>query len=91
MMSDYQRFEQPGDELDDDEGPDEYDYDDEVSETCPCPECGAEVYEDAERCPHCGAYITFATGPWSGRPSWWIVLGIVGVACAVLVLALGRF
>ena len=25
------------------------DYDDDSSETLPCPNCGAEIYEDAER------------------------------------------
>lgn len=28
------------------------------SEAAPCPECGADVYEDADRCPKCGRYIS---------------------------------
>ena len=39
------------------EGPDETDRDlieDEDSDVQPCPECGREIYEGAERCPHCG-------------------------------------
>ncbi|MBN1491930.1 MAG: hypothetical protein JXA69_18605 [Phycisphaerae bacterium] len=26
--------------------------------TLPCPACGAMVYEDADKCPHCGEWIT---------------------------------
>ena len=32
-------------------------WDDFASEVVACPECGEEVYEDAEQCPLCGAYI----------------------------------
>jgi len=88
MMDDDAWFDQPGDELDDDEYPDEDDLDDETSETLPCPECGAEVYDDAVRCPACGAYITFDTRPLSGQPAWWIVLGLLAAILAILVFAL---
>ena len=30
----------------------------EESELIPCPECGREVYGDAEACPSCGYYFT---------------------------------
>ena len=79
------------DELDDefDDGDsDEWDFDDdEVSEVLPCPNCGAEVYEDALRCPVCGDYITFRASVWSGRNWWWIILGILGIAAVVLALS----
>ena len=88
MMGDDVRFERPGDELDDDEYPDEDDLDDETSETLPCPECGAEVYEDAVRCPACGSYVTFDTQPRSGRHAWWIVVGLLAALLAILVLVL---
>ena len=66
------------DELDDDwdEGEDE-------SDVVPCPECGAEVYEDAEQCPACGQYIVHGTSPWRGRPRWWILLGLAGIAAVL--------
>ncbi len=90
MSSDDMWFERPGDELDDDEFPDEFpdedDYDDdyeESNETVPCPECGTEIYEDAVQCPVCEAYVTHHHGAWSGRPIWWIVLGLLGVAAVV--------
>jgi len=78
-------FEGPGDELRDDEYPDE---DDDARETEPCPNCGTEVYEDAEQCPHCGEYITHSHGPVAGRPAWWIILGFLGILATILVLIL---
>lgn len=61
--------------------------DDDLTETVACPECGAEVYEEAEQCPRCGSYITHGGGVWAGRPIWWIVLGLLGLAAGVLALA----
>jgi len=82
MTSDSEWFDEP----DDDEYPDEDDLDDELTETVPCPECGAEIYEDAVQCPVCGAYVTAETGIWSGRPSWWILLGLAGILAVILAL-----
>ena len=56
--------------------PTERDFDDpwddvdesDESDWLPCPECGAEIYADAPRCPHCGNYVTFDAD--SGRPAW---------------------
>ena len=62
-------------------------FDDDSNEVRPCPVCGREVYEDSLRCPACGNYITFATAsPWSGRPLWWIALGLLGVVALVVAL-----
>ena len=69
------------------ESPDDGDLDDDLSLTAPCPECGAEIYEDAVRCPKCGSYVTHRTTLWSGRPGWWILLGLVGIVSAILGLA----
>ena len=44
-------FEEPGDELDDDEYPEEDDFRDEPTSTLPCPDCGTELDEDAVMCP----------------------------------------
>ena len=94
-------FEQPGDELpndeypddeySDDEYPDEDDFDDDLSDTTPCPQCGAEIYEDAVRCPACGTYITHDADLWSGRPTWWIILGLLGMLAVILALLWGSF
>jgi ribosomal protein S27AE len=33
--------------------------DDEIDETlAECPKCGASVYDDIEKCPHCGEWIS---------------------------------
>ena len=86
MSNDELWFEEPGDELDDDEYPDEP-ADDDLTETVSCPQCGAEVYEDALRCPVCGDYVTHDTSVWSGRPGWWVLLGLVGILATIAVLA----
>ena len=62
---------------------------DELTDTVPCPACGAEVYEDAEQCPVCGEYIMPDTHTWSGKPTWWIVLGLLGILAVVVALVLG--
>ena len=86
-------FEETGDELrdsefsDDDPCDDCDDSDDELTETAPCPRCGAEMYEDAVQCPACGSYVTHTTNVWSGRPAWWIVLGLLGILAVILTLA----
>lgn len=70
---------------------DDYDSDvreeDDSNDVLPCPECGAEIYEDSQQCPVCGNYITFTgNGPFSGRPLWWIVLGLAGVVALIVAL-----
>jgi hypothetical protein len=81
---------------DDDSDPDfdeaydvDYGDDDGESLTISCPECGAEVYEDAVRCPVCDNYIV-AGGHgslWAGRPAWWIIMGMAGIIAVVLLLS----
>ncbi len=77
------------DDLHDYEYPDADPYDEDSTDTVTCPECGADVYEDADVCPVCGEFLIPDTRPWSGKPTWWIVLGILGViaTAAALVLA----
>jgi len=75
-----------------DEDSEQDDYgDDDVTETIPCPDCGAEVYEDAEQCPACGQYIVPANNALAGRPVWWIVLGLLGAAAVIWVFVLNPF
>ncbi len=52
---------------------DEEDRDDD--ETMPCPHCGESVYDDAERCPECGRYLS--PDDISHRKPWWVVAGAV--------------
>ncbi len=88
--SDIEDFEYPDpqdESMDDNPGAYEYDQ----TETLPCPECGASIYEDAPSCPHCGCYVTFSASLWTGRGQWWIWLGAAGIVAVVIMLISGRF
>ncbi|MGD9855617.1 MAG: hypothetical protein AB7U20_11790 [Planctomycetaceae bacterium] len=70
-----------------DEWPDESAEDSE-SVVVPCPLCGAEIYEDAVRCPVCGEYVTrTAHSVWDAKPLWWVALGAVGIVAVIAALA----
>jgi hypothetical protein len=62
----------------DDEGWDD-DEDDET--TIPCPACREPVYDDAERCPYCGVYLSREDA--RDRKPWWVVAGVL--ACLAMV------
>ena len=90
------RYDEPEDEEDDTDapGPDDRDLPDpsdtdtpgdETDDTVPCPYCGREVYESAERCPHCGSYVSDEDAPRRRRP-WWLVAGVV-LCLAIVLLA----
>ncbi len=59
---------------------DDEDYDDlpdgAESEVRACPYCGEDVYEDAERCPHCDRYLSKETSGASPKP-WWVIVGVI--------------
>lgn len=62
------------------------DFDDDADEdepTVPCPYCGREIHEDAQRCPYCEQYISAEDAPAGPKP-WWIVLGVI--LCLLMVL-----
>lgn len=63
----------------DDTYDDDFDDDESPVDVIACPQCGAEIYEESVSCPHCGEYITDNSHPLSGRPWWWIALGVLGV------------
>lgn len=87
MDADDRWFEESDEDLGDDEFPDEDDLDDEATVTVRCGECGAAVYEEAWRCPFCGNYVVHESSLWSGRPGWWILLGLLGILAVIVVLA----
>jgi hypothetical protein len=62
--------------------------DDDADDVIPCPSCGEDVYDDADWCPSCRQFITRSTSPWSGKPRWWIVAGLLGIG-SVIWLSLG--
>lgn len=62
--------------------------DSDESDVVTCPNCGADVYEDAEQCPACGGWIARSTHPLSGRAVWFVALGLIGIAATITALAL---
>jgi len=67
---------------DDREGDEDFDSDEDDSDledddepTVDCPYCGAEILEEAQRCPHCGEYLSREDAPLEKKP-WWILLGV---------------
>ncbi len=77
-----------------DDDPDYPDEDDDQdsgdTDTVVCQHCGADLYEDADQCPACGMYVIPDTRVWSGRSTWWVVLGLLGILAVILALSLGR-
>jgi len=69
---------EPEDDLDASELPERDDDDD---GTAPCPYCGKDKWEESERCPHCGNYVSREDKP-SQTPRWVIVTAVV---CLVIV------
>lgn len=69
----------------DDDSPIDDDYvdDDEEATEIECPHCGREIYDDTEQCPYCGQYLS-DTSLVSRSMPWWVWLGLVGAAVAVL-------
>ena len=80
---------------DDSDQPLEHDLDDsdpfgdDSSELIECPFCNAEIYEESVRCPVCGTYVSDNSPVFSGRPMWWILLGLAGIAADMSMLAVG--
>jgi uncharacterized OB-fold protein len=67
----------------------EWETEDASADTSPCPHCGRDVYEHAERCPYCGQYISDEETP--RRRAWWIVAAaVVTIAALVLHWVFGR-
>ncbi len=61
--------------------------------TAYCPECGWEVWDQAEVCPACGAYLAGTTTPrppgrQAFRQRWLILAALLALAALVLALVL---
>jgi hypothetical protein len=56
--------------------------DEEGDDTVPCPYCGKDVYEGAERCPYCAHYLSQEDAP-ARRQPWWIIFGALAVLAVV--------
>jgi hypothetical protein len=77
------------DDSEDDSWSDEEDWpeSDEESISISCPECGGEVHEEADACPHCGYFLEETRDhPMLGKPWWFVVLGILGILATIFAL-----
>jgi hypothetical protein len=84
-------YEDDDDNPDDREAPDSSDQDDddgaEEAETRQCVHCGADVYEFADRCPHCGGFA-FEQGPGrTNHPRWVVVTALILLVLLVYLVA----
>ena len=52
--------------------------------TLPCPHCREPVHEQAERCPHCGWYISEEDAPPVRKPVWLVIGFILALTVALL-------
>lgn len=73
-----------GDDYEEDfEEPDEADFgdpDDDDDETRPCPRCGKAVWEQIDRCPHCGIWIsTYRPDRIPSNRRTFYILGIIAL------------
>jgi hypothetical protein len=65
--------------LDDDEFPEP----DEDDPNFLCPYCRVPIFEESEKCPHCGTWLTDEENDAGQRKPLWIIVG--AVACLVVV------
>ncbi len=72
------------------EGPDEQSdgdlLDDNEYVVAKCPKCGGGIYEDADRCNHCGYWVVHHSSIWTGRALWWMTLAVMGVIAVIYLL-----
>ena len=69
----------------DPEGPDPSDMDaSDEPDLDVCPHCRKLISEDAERCHHCGMYLSAEDTPLS-RPAWFVIAVILALLVVLLV------
>lgn len=73
--------------MDDDWDEEDWPDDDGVNDVVPCPNCGEDIYEDAQQCPSCGNYFVAPTSAWSGKSPIWIILGLAGIIAVIVALS----
>ena len=76
--------------LEDWEDPEPDDEDEDSDDDYVCPSCGHDVYEDCERCPHCGDYITPRSRAASAFGGRWMTIAVV-LMLIVMLLAVFWF
>lgn len=68
----------------DPEGPSAADLDRFGDEMVTCPECGSDIYDQAEICPNCGRLLS---GPEKKLPLWTIAVAVLTIAMLLIWLA----
>ena len=58
-------------------------FQDAEPELLPCPSCGVEVYEETQRCPHCGEWITPLAASARSRSRLWIIAAILALIAII--------
>ena len=61
------------------------DEDEDETPTVPCPHCGREIPDFADRCPYCGDWVVQSSGP-AARRSFWFILLVAFVVLLILAL-----
>ena len=56
--------------------------DNDDAEVVDCPQCRRAVYEESERCPYCGHYITQEERG-SGHPIWVVIKALICLGLAL--------
>ena len=81
-------FEDPDNELHDYEYPDAPEENDEIDDDyISCNECHELIYEDAEQCPYCGAFVENRSKSISGFPPWLVAIGMNGIIITIALLS----
>jgi len=53
-------------------------------EMLPCPFCSAQVYEETQRCPHCGNWIMPLAASTRSRSKLWIIAAILALIAIIV-------
>lgn len=66
----------------DDEGDDDepYEADGDDGSTGPCPYCGADIYDDAVRCPVCERYLSDEERTTTNQSTWVVITALLLLA-----------
>jgi predicted RNA-binding Zn-ribbon protein involved in translation (DUF1610 family) len=64
--------------------PDDADDADDDDSSYVCPNCGQNVYEDCQQCPHCGDYIRPRSRSVSAPGGRWLILAVALMAILTL-------
>jgi len=64
-------------------------YVDDELPTVPCPRCREDILEDAERCPHCGYYVSREDAPPGKKSGVWVVVMVLALLAALVMMMSG--